>query len=433
MKPRAFRVILIVVGAAAIAAVALTLINRANKAGQALPIETYTVQSGSLVEQITGTGTFKPQVEATITARVTGQIVSIPAQEGDRVSPGQILLQIDPSDYRLAVEQAQSALETTRRNVRQSLVTLRASYRSAVTGFDQAKRAYEKNKELFAGKAISGDELKMSEDSFTSASVNLQSAREQLNLRLARPLASEPILDPSGDNAIIEASPEVVQARLSLKTALNNLDKCTVRSPVEGTVTAVTPSLGDIVALNSPLVKVEDLSKMLAEVQIDEVDIGKLGTGNVAEVTSDSLIGHTLNGRVVSVAPTISTVGSTRVSTVKVSIDPAGLQLRSGASCSVKVTTQTKENVLNIPITGFISRGGGERVYVLKPLDATSQGRDRPGAPKIYRLEEHTITTGISTINSIEVKSGLVEGEIIANGTLNQLRVGMLVTPKEKL
>lgn len=433
MKSRVPRILLIFFAVAAAAAVAFTLINRSNKASQALPVSTYTVARGSLVEQITGTGSFKPADEATIAARVSGQVTAIPVEAGDRVTKGAVVLQIDPSDYRLAVEQAKSSLDSTRRNVRQSIVTLRAAYRSALTARDQAQRAYEKNKELYAGKAISGDTLKASEDSFTTAAVNLQSAREQLNLRLGNALGSEPSLDTSADAAVVEASPEVAQAKVSLESAQENLDKCTVRAPLSGTVTAVTPTVGDLVTQNSPLIKIEDLSAMRAEVQIDEVDIGKLSVGNSAEITSDSLIGTTLSGRVVSIAPTITSAGSTRVSTVKVSITGSELPLRSGASCSVKITTQTKKDVLNIPLTAFVSRAGEERSFVLVPLDEAAGAKQDSTKPRVYRLKEKTIKTGISTINSIEVTSGLAGGEIIANGTLNQLRAGMLVTPKEKL
>lgn len=427
MKKHAVRVVLIIAAVAAVSGVVLTLVNRANKAGQALPIETYTVKRGVLVEHITGTGTFKPLLDATVTARVAGQVASIAVEEGTRRTAGGPLLQLDSSDYRLAVDQARSALETARRTVRLSIVTLRASYRSAATAYDQAARTSTKNRELFAGKAISGDELKASEDARATASVALQSAREQLNLRLSRPLAAEPLLESASDGPIVESSPEVVQASLSLRAALDNLDRCTVRSPIGGTVTSVLPRVGDLVQVNGPLVKVEDLSTMIAEVQIDEVDIDKLAVGNSAEITSDSLIGRTLKGRVLSIAPTITTMGSTRVSTVKISLDPTATTLRSGASCSVKITTRTKEDVVNIPITGFVTRGGRERVFVLLPLE----GRDR--SPAIYRLEERTITTGISTINSVEVASGLRAGEIIANGAMNRLRTGMLVTPKERL
>jgi hypothetical protein len=190
---------------------------------------------------------------------------------------------------------------------------------------------------------------------------------------------------------------------------------------------------------------------MRAEVQIDEVDIGKLSVGNAAEITSDSLIGSTLEGLVTSIAPTIASAGSTRVSTVKVSIRASVLQLRSGASCSVRITTQTKADVLNIPLTAFLSRANAEHAFVLVPLSegettaakaavqgapaAQSDGttQQKGAKPIVYRLEERTIKTGVSTINSIEVKTGLNEGEMVANGSLNQLHSGMLVTPKEKL
>ncbi len=124
---------------------------------------------------------------------------------------------------------------------------------------------------------------------------------------------------------IIEASPEVEQALLSLRSAQDNVTRCTVLSPAAGTVTKVQPSVGDMVSPNSPLVRVEDLGDMLAEIQVDEVDIGKIHVGQPAEITSDSLIGLTLRGIRETIAPTITSLGSTRVSLVDLRIDTAAI------------------------------------------------------------------------------------------------------------
>jgi RND family efflux transporter MFP subunit len=319
------------------------------------------------------------------------------------------------------VNQAQVALESARRSVRQALVSLRAGYRGAASALAQARRAYEKNQELYASDALSEEALTQSREAYENARVNYQSAREQLNLRAGRPLDMEPVMESDEDAVIIAEAPEVVQARLSLQSARLSLERCTVRAPIAGTVTHVMPKEGDLVAPSSPLARVESLDVMLAEVQIDEVDIGKIAPGNAAEITSDSILGQTLTGTVRNVPPTIQSVGSTRVSTVTIGITTTDVPLKAGASCTARIVTEVKDDILTVPITGFITRSDRVFVYVLQPEEG-----EQDGSP-LYRLERTPIELGISSVSEVEVTSGVEDGDLIAVGNLEVLRDGLLV------
>jgi hypothetical protein len=161
------------------------------------------------------------------------------------------------------------------------------------------------------------------------------------------------------------------------------------------------------------------------------VDIGKIRDGQAAEITSDSLIGTVLRGGVESISPTITTLGSTRVSLVRVRLErPAGGAspapvLRSGASCTARITTSTKENALLIPLASFATEEKTSFVYLLTPTGK----KNRAGAD-VYQLGRREITTGSSDVNSVEVTSGLADGDRIAAGNLKLLREGILVTLK---
>ncbi len=426
MKPKRIRVVLIAVAVVAALMVVLTLTFRGGRGASAIPVEAQTVSRGPLEERISGTGSFVPEESATVYARVSGSVTSLVVDEGARVAARDVLLRVDDTDYRLAMSQAEVGLESARRSVRQSLVSLRASYRSAQAGLTQASRAYEKNQELFASDALSEEALTLSREAHESARVNYQSAREQLNLRTGRALNAEPALESDGDDAIIAEAPEVVQARLSLQSARLSLERCTVRAPIAGTVTQINPKEGDLVAPNSPLARVESLEVMLAEVQIDEVDIGKVAPGNVAEITSDSILGQTLRGTVRNVPPTIRSVGSTRVSTVTIEIGDSQAPLKAGASCTARIVTEVKDNVLTVPITGFVTRSGRVSVYVLQPEG--DEGDDTP----LYRLERRPIELGISSVSRVEVISGVEDGDLIAVGDLEVLRDGLLVVVEDE-
>jgi HlyD family secretion protein len=201
-----------------------------------------------------------------------------------------------------------------------------------------------------------------------------------------------------------------------------------VVSPIAGTVTMVKPSVGDLAAASTPLARVETLDDMLAEIQIDEVDVGKVRDGQTVEVTSDSLIGTTLAGTVESIAPTITTVGATRVSLVQVRITgtadggPRPL-LRAGASCSARIRASIRQDVLLVPLSGFATEENQSYAFVLSPTGRTN----RAGA-EVFSLARREIRTGASDVTDVEVVEGLAEGDRIAIGSLKLLRDGVLVT-----
>jgi HlyD family secretion protein len=426
---------LYVIGAILVLAAAVVILNftlRGSKYDTAIPVRAFVIARGKLEDRVSGNGTFTPRTSVTVVAQVSGEVKTIPVAENDHVEQGTVLLTLRDDDYALTVRKMKASLDSTRRGIQQSLVTLRAQYRSAISSLSDAQRTFDKNKELFAAKSISEEVYQRSSDTLSSAKVSWQSAREQLDLRCGLPLDAEPPLDGSTDAQVIEESPEVEQALLSLRSAEDSVTRCTVVSPAAGTVTRVQPSVGDMVAPNSPLVRVEDLGDMLAEIQVDEVDIGKIHVGQPAEITSDSLIGLTLRGSVQSIAPTITSLGATRVSLVELRIDTAAIPnrssvtLRSGASCTARITTSIKQDALLIPLSGFLTEENVTSVFLLAPT-----GRKSPAGLDIYQVSRRDVTLGASDVNNVEVSAGLAVDDTIVAGNLKLMRDGILATLRQ--
>jgi HlyD family secretion protein len=416
-------VIAILVLVAAVVVVNFTL--RGNRYDTAIPVRTRVVAPGKLEDRVTGNGTFKPQTAVTVTAQVSGEVDSVRVKENAVVASGALLLTLRDDDYALTAQKMKASLASTRNSVRQSLVTLRAQYRSASATLADVQRTFAKNKELWSSRSISEETYQRSSDAVDNATVSLQSIREQLNLRCGIPLDSEPILVSTGDERIVEGSPEVVQALLGVRSAEDSVRKCSISSPMDGTVTDVRPSIGDVVQPGSPLVRIETLDDMLAEIQIDEVDIGKIHLAQAAEITSDSLIGETLHGVVESISPTVTSLGSTRAALVDVRVVRDRHVLRSGASCSAKITTSTKQGALLIPLAAFVTEENTTYAFVL-----SSTGKKNAKGAEVYSLAKRRIKTGVSDVNSVEVTDGLAEGDMIAAGNLKLLRDGIMVTSR---
>ncbi len=428
MKKRAWLVVLVSLLVLAAAAVVLNFTLKGSRYETAIAVRTYVVARGRLEDRVSGNGSFTPRTSITAVAQVSGEVEFVAVSEGERIAAGQLLVRLRDDDYVLARDKARSALDSARRGVAQSLVTLRGQYRSAAAALADATRALDRNKELYAAKSISEEAFQRTQSAYDSAELGLRSVVEQLNLRAGLALDAAPVLDASRDSAIIERSPEVEQALLAVRSAEDSIRKCTVVSPIAGTVTLVKPSVGDLAAASTPLARVETLDDMLAEIQIDEVDVGKVRDGQAVEVTSDSLIGTTLAGKVESIAPTITTVGATRVSLVQVRITGAAdggprPLLRAGASCSARIRASIRQDVLLVPLSGFATEENQSYAFVLSPTGRTN----RAGAD-VFSLARREIRIGASDVTDVEVVEGLAEGDRIAIGSLKLLRDGVLVT-----
>jgi HlyD family secretion protein len=428
MKKRTWLVVIVSLLVLAAAVVVLNLTLRGSRYETAIAVRAHTVARGRLEDRVSGNGVFTPRTSITVVAQVSAEVEAVAVREGDRVQAGAVLVRLRDDDYSLARDKARAALESARRGVAQSLVTLRSQYRAAAANLADAKLALDRNRELISSKSISEDTLQRSQSAYDAAELNVESLREQLNLRSGVSLAAPPQLDASRDAAVIEASPEVEQALLAVRSAEDSIRKCTVVSPVAGTVTMVKPSVGDLAAASSPLARVESLDDMLAEIQVDEVDVGKIREGLAVEVTSDSLIGTTLTGTVESIAPTIASVGATRVSLVEVRITGAaggGSQpgLRAGASCSARISANVRQDVLIVPISAIVTEENLSFVFVLVPT-----GKANRSGAEIFSLSRREMRTGTSDVTDVEILSGVAEGDRVATGSLKLLREGILVT-----
>lgn len=447
-------IVVLLIGTAAVSVLALTYRN--NRRNRALLVGTYTVVPKAMEETVSGTGTFVPEISSTVYARVSGIASRVEVKAGDLVEAGAPLVELEREDFVRAVQQAESTYASAGRQVLQSLATLRAGYRNALTAHQQAERTYQRNLELFRIAALAEEALEQSRDALESAAVNLESAREQLNLRLGIAPGADPAAAGLTDNQVVDSAPEVIQAAVALETARANLARTRITAPHAGTVTQITPSAGDFVAPNSPVAKVERLDRMLARIQIDEVDIGKISVGQSAEITSDSILGRTLEGTVTEISPVVSQVGSTRVSAVEIMIEAEDDRLKSGASCTARITTRTRDDAIAIPLSAFITLDNIPYVYVLVPDDTengtglgaggsdvkadggsgarngagTSKDEPAAGEERLYTLERRRIETGIGTIDLVEVTSGLSEGDVIVQSGLEVLRGGMRVTAR---
>ena len=450
---RAGIVVVVLLGAGA----ALWRLFASDPAADAIPVTVEAARTATLRARVVGSCTFRPRRSVTVLSETGGRAVAIHAAVGDAVSEGQELVVLDDRELRLALRRAEAARQDAEDGVRGNLLTLRSNLRGAEAGWQRARDALARDRKLHAGGGATQAQVDAALHAERDAAEALRGAREQLNLAAGREPGAQPVLDPAEDGAIVAANAGVLQARLAAQQAAHDLEQAILAAPLGGTLTALEATLGNHLAPGAAVATVATLDDILADVQIDEVDIGKLQVGQEVVLTTDSVRDVELAGRIALIPPAMT---DHRVA-VEVEVDrsglPAGAVLRAGASCRARIEAELKRDVTVVPFAALLERPGGSVAFVAVPdgagaagvVDADAAapagdvpeagdvaatgdidvtGADAGSAPRLYRLERREVELGASSVSDVEVTAGVEEGELVVVGNLSLLRDGLLVT-----
>ena len=296
-----------------------------NGGPEGVEVEVEPVATMTVVETVDATGRIQPKTQVNISADVSAKITRLEVDEGDWVDKGALLLQLDRASYLAAVESAQAALSSQLSNVD-----------VAAENRNKAIKDYERSRALF-------DQQLETQAQLDGAYATAEAAKAQ----------HQAALD------------QVEQSRAALKQARDDLSKTTIYAPMSGTISELNKELGEI-ALGSQfqedvILVISNLSGMEALVDVDENDIVPVAIAERAEIEVDALPDVVLDGEVTEIANSakISGEGSTDQKTefeVKITITDANADLRPGMTASAEIVTETRDDVLAVPIQSVAVR-----------------------------------------------------------------------------
>lgn len=400
----------------------LSRLFRSDPLAEAVPVEIEETVTTTMQTRVVGSCTFRSRRSVEVTSDVGGRAIAIPVQVGDPVTAGQTLVRFEQSELRNAQAQAQASLRETELGLAHRLAKLRATIISAERTWEDRVRSLERNRTLHGSGTVSDDQLAQAEQAERDALDALQSARAELNLAASLPVDAEPPMDAGGDARIIADDPGVIQARLAAERAAENLRQATVVAPFDGTVTKLGATLGNHLGAGRPVATVETLDDILAGVQIDEVDIGKIRLGQEVVLTTETLRDVELLGTITLVPPSMEQTGNVPLVTIDVDVDegslPEGARLLAGASCRARIDAELKEDATAVPYAALLERAGATIAFVANPVE---------GEDGQYVLERREVQIGVSTPSQVEVKEGVEPGELVVVGNLALLRDGLSV------
>jgi len=208
-------------------------------------------------------------------------------------------------------------------------------------------------------------------------------------------------------------------SELALQNTKDQLDDYNITSPIDGTVLEKTSKAGDTLdssTKSTTMAVVADMSQLTFDIDVDELDIGKIEVGQEVQVTADSLEGQNFNGTISNISKIGTSTDGVATYPVTVVMDNSG-DLMIGMNVNAEIVIESKEDVLQIP-SSALNRGNK---VIVKDEDGTkAASQEESGSNKAPVREDApdgytyvTVEIGISNTDYVEIVSGLDEGDIV--------------------
>jgi HlyD family secretion protein len=349
-------IIFSIIGVVLIVLVVLVILG--SKRDTVLTVQTEKIHRRTITQLVSATGKIQPEVQVKINAEVSGEIITLAVREGQRVAKGQLLVHIKPDAYEAGMDRAQASMAMSEANLL------------------KADAEYKRVSELFSKKLVSQSEMDI-------AKATYQSARA------------------SND-----------QSAASLKESKVTFSKTTIYSPMDGIVSQLISELGERVSgstftQGTQIMTIADLSRMEARVDVGENDVVLVSVGDTAKVEVDSYPDRKFIGTVSQIANTAKSRGlgtQDEVTNFEVRIrviTPEGVHFRPGMSMAADIETQTRANVLAVPIQSITVRAPKEE----KKVEAPAEGEAKLSESKAKKKEEEKLDEVIFIVDNGKVKT----------------------------
>jgi HlyD family secretion protein len=423
-----------------------------------------TVQTGHAVRQdlasvVTASGEIKPKNYINIGANAMGEIRQLLVKEGQKVRKGQLLAKIEDVQPEADVQAQKATLASAEADSTAAEAALNASGENIATmqaaidhdkaDLSRMKADLDRAEELYKEQLMAKQDFELKKFTYEAQVSAVRESETRLTgARAAREQTAA---------QLASAQKRVAVAKANLVRFDDVLEKHSAFAPLDGMVTNLPVRQGESVVpglqnqTGTIIMTIADMSQITAEVKVDETDIVNVALGQTADVTIDAIPNKTFKGHVTEIGNTAilrsTGVAASQSATssqeakdfkVVVALDNPPDEIRPGLSCTAKVTTATRQNVLTIPIQALTIRQRGD--LEAKPAGsakgtAAAATKTDPAAEKAKKEEIqgvfvvsgekaafHKVDTGITGATDIEVTGGLKDGDQIITGTYQVIR-----------
>jgi HlyD family secretion protein len=408
--------------------------------GKSVTIEK--VQTRDLEAIVSASGKIQARTTVNIAADTMGRVVELAVDEGQKVTKGQFLMQIDPRNQRTMTDRSNAGLAAARSQLEQ----LRSSVAAARENLALSRENLRRQRDLWAQQLTTRQALDQAESEVKVREANLRDAEQSLGTQEQR----------------------IREQGASVSSAEYELSRTRIESPIDGLIVRRNIEAGETVVVGTMnnagtvLLQIADMSIIEAEVEVDETDIPFVQIGQPAKVKIDAIPDRTFTGKVTEVGnspivqATAGQAGQTATNfKVTVTIDGQIPEVRPGFTCTADVTTATRSKAVAVPIQAMAVReliydAAGKIVPQPKPdpkkpapkvssTDPLPAGQTRKDTEGVFLIKEAKATfipvkTGIAGDKYFEVLNGIKAGDEVITGPFNSVRdlkEGDAVKPEE--
>ena len=395
-----------------------------------LVVTVETIRARDLDAVVSASGKIQPKRLVNISADTPGRVVNLAVNEGDRITKGQFLLQIDPKSLRTRVDSGSASLQAAQ----MSLDQMRQAVQTARVQLEQARQTLARQQALAKEKLTTSEALEKATNDVRAADSALQEREHASDAQASR----------------------IGQERAGLDSARYDLSKVRIESPIDGIVTrrniqeGETAVVGTMNNAGTVLLTLADMSVIQAEIEVDETNIPAVQLGQLAKITIDAIPDTSFRGHVTEIGNSpiqaTGTTTGTQATNFKVVVvlDEKVPDVRPGFTCTADITTATRKNVVSVPIPAVAVRelifdGSGQIVKTPrtgKRQSATTDpaatielmpGQTRKETEGVFALRDGRsvflpIKIGIAGDRYFEVLTGLAAGDRVITGPYNSVR-----------
>ncbi len=303
--------------------IALPFINRTVFGTASKEVNVSTLSQRVISPSILASGFLTHEEEVMLSSEVIGKVSELYVEEGDQVSAGQLLLQVDDKNFIAGLEQSEAAVRINSIDIERQQVRI-----------DNLRRQFERSQSLHERKMIGDDEFDNIKNQLDLAEIDLKSAEERFT-----------------------------QANAQLDQVNDQLSKTKIVSPIDGLITSLDIKVGETAIASSTnipgssLMTIANPESIYTEVLVDEADVATIEIGQRAEIVAIAYPDQPMQGVVRYIANTAKIApGRQGLSfTVKIDItDPGDVILRPGMSCRAEIFTRQDQEVAAVPIQAII-------------------------------------------------------------------------------
>ena len=379
---------------------------RRSNADPASQFQTAAIERGNLTAAIGSTGTVRAKQSATLIWQAAGTVDTVNVKAGDNIPSGFVMAYLSKTSLPQSVITAEADLASAQKDLNQ-LLNSDTARAQAVIALKTAREAYEKaenylnylqtsqrvpqtDTRIFLQQRRWGWEYTSKTKPFKGPAPEewIRDAENDLALKTSQLEDAQREFDRlnNGNTEDIAAG----QSRVEAAQATLNLAR--VISPFAGTVTESYPLPGDQVSAGATAFRLDDLTSLLVDVEVSEVDINSVEIGQPVALSFDAILGKEYHGEVVKVAQTGTSVQGVVNFKVTVEMIDADEDVKPGMTAAVTITINELQDVLLVPNRASRLVDGSRVVYLL--------------------VDGQPVQTEISLGSSSDTMSALVDGDV---------------------